>query len=62
MRTTQMTTRSRAEKIGQAQVVLTEVLSKIARPGYFGVATLTVHLQDGHVQQVKVMTEKQIKV
>ncbi|TWT30340.1 hypothetical protein KOR34_48980 [Posidoniimonas corsicana] len=62
MRTTHTTTRTRAEKASHAQAVLAEMLTKVARPGYFGAATMTVTLQDGHVQQVKVTTEKQIKV
>jgi hypothetical protein len=51
----------RATKIEQARGALDQLAAAVARPGYYGTATLTFSLQDGHVQQVKIATERLVK-
>ncbi len=55
------TNNDRAAKFASARGALDQLAAAVARPGYFGTATLTFSLQDGHVQQVKIATERLVK-
>lgn len=45
----------------QPQAALAELLSETLKRGYYGTASLSFTIQDGHVQHLKVSTERQIR-
>lgn len=52
---------TRPATIQKTSAALAELLATAARPGFYGVATLTINLQDGHVQQLRMITDKQLR-
>ena len=48
-------------KARDAQEAFAELLVEATRRGYFGTVSLTLHVQDGFVQQVRVATERVVK-
>ncbi|MEM8864184.1 MAG: hypothetical protein AAGF31_01405 [Planctomycetota bacterium] len=60
---TNATTRStaRTDKPEQAQLAFAELLSQASRRGFYGTASLTLSVQDGHVQHLKIATERMIR-
>lgn len=56
--TTKQASQTKAE---QTQTALAELLATATRRGFYGSATLTLSLQDGHIQHVKVATERMLK-
>jgi hypothetical protein len=48
-------------KVRDAQEAFAELLAEATRRGYFGTVSLTLHVQDGFVQQVRVATERLVK-
>lgn len=47
-------------KARDAQLAFVDLLAEATRPGFFGSVSLSVTVQDGHVQQVRVVTEKKV--
>lgn len=60
MTTTHKST-TRDSKTSLAQAALADLLAETARQGFYGAATLTVSLQDGHIQYVRIATERMLK-
>lgn len=45
-------------KARDAQIAFAELLSEATRAGFYGTVSLTLNVQDGHVQQVRLATER----
>lgn len=50
------------DKNQAAVVELQRLLATVCQQGFHGTATLTVSLQDGHVQHVRVASERVVRV
>ena len=48
-------------KARDAELAFVDLLSEATRRGYFGTVSLTLHVQDGFIQHVKVTTERLVK-
>ena len=48
-------------KIQQAQQAFVDLLSESTQSGFYGSASLTINVQDGHIQHVRVATEKTLR-
>ena len=51
----------RVSKAELAEAALAEVLAKASAVGYYGTVSLTLSVQDGHIQHLKVPTERMIR-
>lgn len=40
---------------------LRQLIEEVGRRGYYGTATLTLSLQDGHLQHLRVATERMVR-
>jgi hypothetical protein len=52
---------SQGNKIEQAEAALAQVLAEASRRGFFGTAGLTLSVQDGRIQHIRVVVERMIK-
>jgi hypothetical protein len=52
---------AKANKIQQAEAAFAQVLADASRRGYYGTAGLTLSLQDGRIQHIRVTMERMIK-
>ena len=57
---TEQTTPKRG-KADQAEEAFRHLMSESSRRGFYGVVTLSLNVQDGHIQQVRLCTERQLK-
>ncbi len=48
-------------KARDAQEAFADLLSEATQRGYFGSVSLTLHVQDGFIQHVRVATERVVK-
>lgn len=48
-------------KAEQAEEAFRHLMSESSRRGFYGVVTLSLNVQDGHIQQVRLCTERQLK-
>lgn len=51
----------KTSKAEQAQAAFAQLLADVSRRGFYGNASLTFSVQDGSLQQLKVMLEKVIR-
>ena len=51
----------RRGKLCQAQEAFAELLQQASERGFYGVTSLTIHVQDGHFQQVRVSFDRILK-
>ena len=59
-----MSTNELVEKSGkreQAQVEFARLLAAAATRGFYGTASLTLIVQDGHIQNLRISTERMVK-
>ncbi len=63
MRTTATTTRKAksTDKRSQAEAEFAKLMDNIAVRGFHGTASVTVAVQDGHVQHTRVAVERMVK-
>lgn len=54
-------TARRGGKLEQAERAFVELLAEASRSGFYGSASLTIHVQDGHIQHVRVASERLLK-
>lgn len=52
---------SKQDKATQAEAEFARLLQAVQIRGYFGTATLTLNLQDGCVQHLRIATERLVK-
>lgn len=51
----------RNSKSEQVRTGLAELLAHVSSPGFYGGGSLTVSVQDGHIQQVKITAERSLR-
>lgn len=56
-----MKTPPKMSKAEEAQAAFVQMLVDASQPGFHGTATLTIALQDGHIQNIRVAMERMIK-
>ncbi|TWT96768.1 hypothetical protein Pla108_25420 [Botrimarina colliarenosi] len=64
MRTSTPSTDRAVTKSGKAHVAhdaLVSLLGEACQRGYYGAVSLTLQVQDGYIQQVKIATERVVK-
>jgi len=52
---------SKVDKASQAEQEFAKLLSAAQAPGFYGTASLTVNLQDGHIQHLRIAIDRMIK-
>lgn len=52
---------TKPNKLAQAQEEFARVVSDASQRGFFGTAGLSLSVQDGHIQHIKVSVERMIK-
>jgi hypothetical protein len=52
---------SQGNKVQQAETLFAQLIADASRRGFFGTAGLTLSVQDGHIQHIRVAMEKMIK-
>jgi hypothetical protein len=52
---------SKTNKVEQAEEAFVRLLADASRRGFYGTAGLTLSIQDGHIQHIRVAVEKMIK-
>lgn len=50
-----------ANKAQQAEQAFVRLLADASRRGFYGTAGLTLSIQDGHIQHIRIALEKMIK-
>jgi uncharacterized protein with FMN-binding domain len=60
MMTTATSTRE-ANKIQQAEAAFAQLMADASRRGFYGTAGLTLSIQDGRIQHIRVAVERMIK-
>ena len=58
---TTSTKSTRSKNFPLAQAAFAQVIAEVSRRGFHGTAGLTLSVQDGHIQHVKVNVEKMMK-
>ena len=53
--------RLKANQRERAQAEFTKLLSAAESQGFYGTASITVSVQDGHIQHVRVAVERMVK-
>lgn len=48
-------------KAGDAQAAFADLMIEATQRGYYGTVALTLHVQDGFIQQVRVATERVVR-
>lgn len=56
-----MKTPPKTSKAEEAQAAFVQMLLDASQRGFHGTATLTIALQDGHIQNIRVAMERMIK-
>lgn len=56
-----LTNKGARSKAALAEQAFATLLSECSRSGYFGSVSLTISVQDGHIQHVRIATERQLK-
>jgi hypothetical protein len=51
----------KVNKAEQAETAFAKLLADASRRGFYGTAGLTLAIQDGHIQHIRVMMERMIK-
>lgn len=51
----------KVSKAEQAQTAFAQLLAEASRRGFYGTAGLTLSIQDGHIQHIRVALERMIK-
>jgi hypothetical protein len=51
----------KVNKVEQAEKAFAHLLADASRRGFYGTAGLTLSIQDGHIQHIRVLTERMIK-
>ncbi|MEM6329107.1 MAG: hypothetical protein AAF790_02545 [Planctomycetota bacterium] len=51
----------RGGKAEQATEVFAQLLAAASQRGFFGAVTLTLNIQDGHIQNMKASTERHVR-
>ena len=52
---------SQLNKIQQVEAAIAKLLAESSQRGFYGEAGLTLSVQDGHIQHIRVAVEKMIK-
>lgn len=50
-----------ANKVEQAEIAFAQLIADASRRGFFGTAGLTLSIQDGRIQHIRVAMERMIK-
>jgi hypothetical protein len=58
---TRVQTTPQANKIQQVEAALAKLLADSSQRGFFGEVGLTLSVQDGHIQHIRVAIERMIK-
>ncbi len=58
---TRMQTTSKTNKIQQIEAALAKLLAESSQRGFYGEAAITLSVQDGVIQHIRVAVEKMIK-
>lgn len=51
----------RPNKAEQAETAFAQLMADASRRGFYGTAGLTLSIQDGHIQHIRVAVERMIK-
>ena len=51
----------KVSKAHQAETAFAQLLAEATRRGFYGTAGLTLSIQDGHIQHIRVLVERMIK-
>ncbi len=54
-------TTTKTNKVQQAEVAFAQLMADASRRGFYGNAGLTLSIQDGRIQHIRVAVEKMIK-
>jgi hypothetical protein len=54
-------TKSKPNKIEQAESAFAQLVAEASRRGFYGTAGLTLSIQDGTIQHIRVAVERMIK-
>ncbi len=54
-------TTNKTNKVEQAEVAFAQLMADASRRGFYGNAGLTLSIQDGRIQHIRVAVEKMIK-
>jgi len=52
---------SSVKKQDQVKTELAKLLESVCSPGYFGTASITVNVQDGHIQYSRVLVDRMVR-
>jgi hypothetical protein len=52
---------TKSNKIEQAEVALAQLMADASRRGFYGTAGLTLSIQDGRIQHIRVALERMIR-
>jgi hypothetical protein len=52
---------SKPNKVEQAEVAFAQLVAEASRRGFYGTAGLTLSIQDGSIQHIRVAMERMIK-
>jgi hypothetical protein len=52
---------TRPSKAEQAETAFAQLMADASRRGFYGTAGLTLSIQDGHIQHIRVAVERMIK-
>jgi hypothetical protein len=58
---TRVQTTPQTNKIQQLEAALAKLLAESSQRGFYGEAALTLSVQDGHIQHIRVAIERMIK-
>jgi hypothetical protein len=61
MTTADASTRPKPNKAQQAQTAFAKLLADASRRGFHGTAGITLVMQDGHIQHLRVSVEEMVK-
>ena len=51
----------KVSKAQQAETAFAKLMADASRRGFYGTAGLTLSIQDGHIQHIRVLVERMIK-
>ena len=53
--------RKKPKKLQQVEAALVQILADTSRSGFFGTARIVLHVNDGHIQLIKVSVERVVR-
>jgi uncharacterized protein with FMN-binding domain len=58
---TQVRTTPHANKVEQVEAALAKLVAEASRRGFYGNVAVNLSVQDGHIQHIRLTTERMIK-